>query len=53
MHDGVPSHFSQIVRDTLGNKSHEIWTRKGGPVPKSARTPGHNSLDFYLRGNLK
>jgi hypothetical protein len=53
MHDGVPAHFSRVVRVVVSNTYHNRWIGRGGPTASPLRWPDLNPLDFYLWGHLK
>lgn len=46
-HDGCPTHFTRIVRDTLNNKFPEKWIGRGSRVNWPARSPDLTPLDFF------
>jgi hypothetical protein len=53
MHDGVPLHFSLVLRAFLNDRFPRQWIGRGGPTEWPARSPDLNPLDFYMWGHLK
>jgi hypothetical protein len=53
MHDGVPLHFSLVLRAFLNDRYPRQWIGRGGPTEWPARSPDLNPLDFYMWGHLK
>ena len=53
MHDGVPAHFSVVVRNYLQTVYPNRWIGHGGPQEWPPRSRDLNSLDFFLWDHLK
>jgi len=52
-HDGVPPHFSQIVRQYLNHKFPNQWIGRGGAQNWPPQSPDLNPLDYHVWGYMK
>ena len=52
-HDGVPPHFSQVVRQYLNHKFPNRWVGRGGAQNWTPRSPDLNPLYYHVWGYMK
>jgi hypothetical protein len=52
-HDGVPPHFSQVIRQYLNHKFLNRWIRRGGAQNWPPWSPNLNLLDYHVWGYIK
>jgi hypothetical protein len=52
-HDGSLAHFTDTIREYLGENFSNRWIGRGGPITWPPLSPDLTSLDFFLCGYMQ